>query len=139
MLRSLLILLGVASIAVADEKPEKFRVYFGTYTGGSKSQGIYRAELDAKTGALTGMTLAGEATNPSFLAIHPAAKYLYAVGEDPGKGGSVMAFAIDAKTGDLKMLNQQSSKGAGPCHISVDKAGKVALVANYSGGNVAAL
>ena len=50
MIRSLLVLLGVAMIAHADDRPEKLRVYFGTYTG-AKSKGIYRGEFDLKTGA----------------------------------------------------------------------------------------
>src|SRR5262249_55062935 len=53
--------------------------------------------------------------------------------------GAVNAFAIDQKTGDLKLLNQQSSEGGGPCHIVVDKAGKYAFAANYGGGNACSL
>jgi len=51
----------------------------------------------------------------------------------------VSAFAIDPKTGDLTLLNQQSSEGAGPCHLVVDRTGRNVLVANYGGGNVAVL
>ena len=49
------------------------------------------------------------------------------------------AFAIDAKTGDLTLLNQQPSEGTGPCHLVVDKTGRNVLVANYGGGTVAVL
>lgn len=136
-------LCGVSSLVLAADAPSgKQRVYFGTYTGKS-SKGIYRAELDLATGKLSEPALAGEAVNPSFLAIAPNQKFLYAVGEvndvNGKKGGGVSAFAIDSATGDLKMLNQQSSVGAGPCHIVVDRTGKVALVANYGGGSAAAL
>ena len=55
-------------------------VYFGTYTGG-KSKGIYVSRFDATTGKLTEPELAAETKNPSFLALHPTEKYLYAVGE----------------------------------------------------------
>src|SRR5262249_52952674 len=55
------------------------------------------------------------------------------------KGGGVSAFALDAKTGVLSVLNQQSSVGTGPCHLVVDRAGKNVLVANYGGGSVAVL
>jgi 6-phosphogluconolactonase len=51
----------------------------------------------------------------------------------------VSAFAIDPKTGDLVLLNQQPSEGAGPCHLVVDRTGRNVLVANYGGGNVAVL
>jgi len=141
----LLPLLAVAALspATADEpKPDKYWLYVGTYTG-KESKGIYRFDFDPTTGKLTNRGLAGETTSPSFLAIHPNLKLLYAVGETDKfkdkKTGAVSAFSIDAKTGDLKMLNQQTSGGGGPCHIVVDKQGKNVLVANYGGGNASAI
>jgi 6-phosphogluconolactonase len=132
----------VLPLQAAEKELEKVRVYVGTYTG-PKSKGIYLLDLNPKTGELTSQGLAGEARSPSFLAIHPSQKFLYAVGEiddfQGKKTGGVYAFAIDEASGKLKMLNQQSSKGAGPCHIVVDKAGKNALVANYNAGSVAVL
>ena len=117
-------------------------VYFGTYTG-KKSQGIYVSRLNLATGALSQPELAVETKSPSFLAIHPNHKYLFAVGEiadfEGKKAGGVSSFAIDATTGKLTLLSQQSSGTPGPCHVSVDHSGKVALVANYGGGSVAAL
>lgn len=123
------------------ESPGKTRVYFGTYTGG-KSQGIYRSELDLATGALSPPVLAGEAVNPSFLALRPGGKFLYACSELQADGkriGAVAAFAVDSATGDLKALNKQPSGGGGPCHVSVDPSGSCVLVANYGGGSVSAL
>lgn len=137
-------LLGImVSASNAAETPSgKQRVYFGTYTG-KVSKGIYRSELDLATGKLSPPVLAGEAASPSFLAIAPNEKFLYSVGEisDFGgkKAGAVNAFAIDAATGNLKLLNQQSSVGAGPCHVVVDREGKNVLVANYGGGSAAVL
>jgi len=120
----------------------KIRVYVGTYTGG-KSRGIYLLELDPASGALTSRGLAGESVNPSFLAIHPSRRFLYAVGEVDNFGGrkegGVSAFAIDPKSGVLTLLNRHSSRGAGPCHLSVDRQGKNVLVANYGDGSVAVL
>ncbi len=117
-------------------------VYIGTYTGG-KSKGIYRFELDPATGMLTDGQLAVETVNPSFLAVAPGHRFLYAVGEVAsfqGKpGGVISAFALDPKTGSLTALNQQSSGGAGPCHLVVDRQGKHVLAANYGGGSACAL
>ena len=117
------------------------RVYIGTYTGGGQSQGIYVSELDAATGNLSPPRLAAEAVNPSFLEIHPNRQWVYAVGEvsDLGgkKTGGVSAFKLDPKTGQLTLLNGQPSGGGGPCHVTVDRLGKNALVANYGGGSVA--
>lgn len=116
--------------------------YFGTYTGPA-SKGIYLGEFDVDTGDLKLVGLAAELDNPTFLAIHPSGKYLYAAGEignfNGKKAGAVSAFVIDPKTGKLTLLNQQSSEGQGPCHVVVDKTGKCALVANYGGGSVASL
>ncbi len=134
--------LGGGASGLVAVMPTKFRVYFGTYTG-KESKGIYTSVLDLKTGALTQPELAAELPNPSFLAIHPMGKNLYAAGEignfQGGKGGAISAFAMDPATGKLTLLNQQSTVGSGPCHVSVDPAGKVALAANYGGGSVVAM
>ena len=116
--------------------PAKADVYVGTYTGGL-SKGIYRFELDLATGKAGEPVLAAESKNPSFLAIHPGRRFLYAANE-AGKPGAVSAFAIGAD-GTLAALNQQSSEGQSPCHLVVDKAGKHVLVANYSSGTAAVL
>lgn len=145
-LTTALVLLDVLpSPLVAAEPASNARemlVYFGTYTG-AKSKGIYVSRLDLKTGKLTPAELAAETKSPSFLAIHPSRRFLYAVGEvnDFGgkPGGAVTGFSINPQTGQLTLLNQQTSGGAGPCHLVVDKAGKNVLVANYGGGSVEAL
>lgn len=117
-------------------------LYVGTYTR-EKSKGIYRLQWDPASGALTSASVAAEVTNPSFLAIDPTRRFLYAVnevGEFSGiKCGAVSAFAIDPKSGNLTLLNQQPCHGAGPCHLAVDRQGKNALVANYGGGSVAVM
>lgn len=135
--------LGFALPSSAEApKGGKAWMFIGTYSGG-KSKGIYRLEMDLSTGKLSEPELAAETTNPSFLALHPSGKFLYAVAEVDNvsgqKGGAVKAFALDPKTGKLTELNSQSSKGAAPCHLVVDKAGKNVLVANYSGGNAAVI
>ena len=111
-------------------------VYVGTYTKNTGAAGIYRYRLDTTTGKLTAEGLAAEAVSPSFLAIHPNEKFLYAVNEH---SEAVSAFAIDPASGDLTFLNQHSSRGANPCYLVVDATGKNVLVANYSGGSVACL
>ncbi len=124
------------------EEMNKLWVFVGTYTGG-KSKGIYRCEFDPSTGKLSEPILAAETASPSFLAIDPSRRFLYAVGETGGfqgkKSGSVSAFTLDAKTGELKLLNRQPSSGEAPCHLVVDRQGKHVLVANYTGGNVSVL
>ena len=132
------IILG--STAADSAEPGKFWVFVGTYTDGA-SKGIYRMVFDTASGKLSEPALAAELSNPSFLAVHPTGKYLYAVNESsgPGKGGGVTSFALDPNTGELSKLNQESTVGDGPCHLVVDATGKSVLVANYGGGSVAVL
>ena len=128
----------MAAIAAPPENNE-IAVYFGTYTG-PKSKGIYLSRLDLASGKLSAPTLAAETEQPSFLALHPNRRFLYAVNETGGgrRGtGQVTAFAVGAD-GKLTLLNQQPSRGSAPCHLVVDRAGKTLLLANYGGGSVAA-
>jgi 6-phosphogluconolactonase len=128
------------SLAVLSKvSAESLPVYFGTYTwGDNSSRGIYRSVLDLETGNLSDPVLVAEARNPSFLEIHPNRKFLYAVSE-AGGAGSVSAYAIDTDAGDLELLNQQPSGGAGPCHVSIDHAGRNLLVANYGSGSASVI
>ena len=117
-------------------------VYVGTYTSkGSEGIYVYRMNLESAD-----LELVGKATNienPSFLAIDPKKRYLYAVNEVHSfagkKSGAVSAFSIDQKTGELTFLNSKLSLGKSPCYISIDKNGKYVFVANYSSGNVSVL
>jgi len=117
-------------------------VYVGTYTN-QKSKGIYAYRFQPATGSLTPIGLVAETPSPSFLALHPNRRFLYAVNEvsnyEGQSAGSVSAFSVDAKTGKLTFINRVSSRGAGPCHLAVDQTGKVLVVANYGGGSVAAI
>jgi 6-phosphogluconolactonase len=130
---------GIAQPAKAAKG--EYIAYVGTYTRPNKSKGIYAWRFQPATGKLTPIGLVAETTSPSFLAIHPNRKFLYAVNEisnyEGKKAGSVSSFAMDAKTGQLKLLNTVSSKGDGPCHLVVDPSGKWLYVANYGGGSVA--
>jgi 6-phosphogluconolactonase len=117
-------------------------VYIGTYTqDGSTSKGIYAYRFDSATAQLTPIGLAAETTNPSFLAVHPNHRFVYAVNEVSNykgeKSGAVSAFAIDRAGGKLTLLNQVATRGGDPCYITIDKSGKYVLVANYGGGSVA--
>lgn len=116
-------------------------VYLGTYTD-KETKGIYRSDFDSKAGKLSAPQLAAEAASPSFLAIHPNGKFLYAINEisnfEGKKTGGVGAYAIE-KDGKLTLLNQAASGGVGPAHLAVDPSGKWLLVANYGGGSTALL
>jgi 6-phosphogluconolactonase len=138
---AVLMVSAISAREVRARAPRKVRVYVGTYTSG-ESKGIYRLLLDQTTGELVGDGEPTPAVNPSFLAIHPGGRFLYAVNEtgdartDPS--GAVSAYAI-GKDGVLTLLNQQPSGGPAPCHLTTDDAGRHLLVANYWGGSVSVL
>lgn len=132
---------AIASTANADYPQVGSRLWIGTYTTRG-SEGIYSLSMDPGTGALGAPVLGAKIDNPSFLALHPNGKTLYAVSETSrfeGKpGGAVAAFAVEPDSGALRELTRQSSGGAAPCHLAVHPSGKCLVVANYSSGNVSA-
>jgi len=125
---------------VPGENIKVLRVYIGTYTTG-ESRGIYTAQVDLDRATLSEPVLAAQLRNPSFLAIHPTKPVLYAVGEmadfQGKRMGAVTALAIERPAGTLRLLNQQPSGGAGPCHLCVDSSGEFVVVANYGAGSTA--
>ncbi|HSI09008.1 MAG: lactonase family protein [Rariglobus sp.] len=136
-------LLSLLLMTLATSSARELFVYVGTYTKTSK--GIYVGRFDTETGKLGDLTLAAEAANPSFLALSPDRRFLYAVSEGAGAtfngkpSGTVLAYAVNADTGVLTLINSAASAGRGPCHLTVTPDGKAVLVANYSEGTVALL
>jgi 6-phosphogluconolactonase len=144
----LLVFLTVPGLVGASDKNsaapmnrDSYFMYVGTYTQeGSTSKGIYVYRYEPGSAKVASIGLAAQTINPSFLAVHPNHRFLYAVNEvgdyKGQKSGGVSAFAIDSATGKLTLLNEVASGGADPCYITVDKTGKFVLVANYTGGSV---
>ena len=135
---------GSESLAVREEsKLEGDLLYVGTYTEGTRSEGIYLVRMDRSSGKLRRVGSVAASANPSFLAIHPNGRVLYAVSEvekHNGKPtGAVSGFAIASGSVALTRRNEQPSEGGAPCFVSVDRSGRVVLVANYVGGSVALL
>ena len=112
-------------------------LYVGTYTEGTRSEGLYLLRMDRRSGKLQRIGSVDAGPNPSFLAIHPNRHVLYAVNEL--EKGAVRAFAIARDTGALTRLNEQPSEGGAPCYVSLDRSGRVVLVANYVAGSIALL
>jgi len=118
------------------------QVFFGTYTpAGGASRGIYTAQFDSVTGALSQPSLAGEASNPTFIAWRADGRTLYALSEQGtvnGKpGGALAAFSFDPASGQLAPLNVAATNGGPLAHLNVDLAGRVAFAISYHGGEVA--
>ncbi len=114
----------------------RHRIFVGTYTKG-KSRGIYSAWLDRRTGALGAAVVAAEAPNPTFLALSPDRRFLYAVCANAGWASS---FRVGPDGTVLAAVHQApAGPGPTPCHISVDATGTIALAANYHLGLAAAI
>jgi 6-phosphogluconolactonase len=132
-------------------------LYSGTYTGfqyvlhgnpagQSHSEGIYVSRFRPESGDLTEAKLAAKISNPSFLAISPDQRFLYAASEDPTSVGPardhesyIAAYAIDPTSGELHLLNTVPSGGTSTCYLSVDKTGKYVLTASYGSGSISVL
>jgi 6-phosphogluconolactonase len=113
-------------------------LFAGTQTVAS-SKGIYAYHWDAEKGEPSLAGLAAESNNPTFLAVDPSGKYLYAANEinefEAQKSGAVSSFEIDTAAAKLKPLNQISAQGPGTCHVATDHDGKTVFCANYAGGS----
>src|SRR5215213_11519446 len=118
-------------------------LYVGTYTHDGRSDGISLIRFDGRSGQLQPVGSVAAGANPSFLAIHPNGRVLYAVNEleqyNGRATGAVSAFAIAGDTGALTKLGEEPSEGGAPCFVSVDRSARVVLIANYVGGSVALL
>lgn len=139
-----------ALIRGAGQSKRTLLAIVGTYSSpqgpeGSKGngQGIYLYEMDLSDGTLRKRDLFQDGSNPSWLALHPSKRFLYAGDEindfEGKKSGAVTAFSVDPGAGRLTKLNTVSSEGAGPAHLSVHPSGKYVLVANYAGGSFSVL
>lgn len=154
-----LLLLGLLGCAIrsgaaetAPRSPDQCLVYVGTYTNweelgpnrrnppGEASKGIYAFRFDRGSGELTSLGLAAETRNPTYVTFSPSGRNLYAVNElyqfQGQPAGAVSAFAIDATSGQLTLLNQVTARGTGTCHAVVDATGRNLLAANFGSGSV---
>jgi 6-phosphogluconolactonase (cycloisomerase 2 family) len=116
----------------AGRRPGPRPLYLGTYTsaeGGGRGIGL--AAYDPETGRITGRGTVQGVADPSYLAVHPDRRTLYAVNER--EDGAVTAVRI----ADRKVLGSRPTGGAGPCHLSVHPSGRWLLSADYGSGSVA--
>lgn len=138
------LVLGVAGVFAAAPPAKIPKVagqeilYVGTYSLRG-SEGVYVYAFDRKTATLRKLQAVSGQKSPSFLAVHPSGKYVYSVNEGAPVANGVSAYVVDRSTGQLTAINQESSHGRGPCHISIDQTGKLAFVSNYGGGTFAVL
>ncbi len=127
-------------LAAAQNLNRERLLLVGTQTAAT-SKGIYAYNFDAATGELKQIGLAAEADNPTFLALAPDGKFVYAANEidqfEGKKSGAVSSFTLDRRSAKLTKINQVASLGDGTCHVSVDHTGRCVFAANYGGGSAA--
>lgn len=138
MKKTLLALLLLCSLTAAAQKEPYLLI--GTYTSG-KSEGIYVYKFNSTT-AGNSLVSVTKTSNPSYLAVSPNKKMVYAVNENADStmhtvGGNISAFSF--KNGKLTELNKQPSGGKHPCYVAVDKTGKWVFAGNYTSGSVGLL
>ncbi|WP_340104691.1 lactonase family protein [Rhodohalobacter sp. 8-1] len=114
-------------------------VYVGTFPD-DENEGLHVFQFDRITGDMEEIQTISDREGPNFQAIHPDNNFLYSVSDDPFSDdepfGTLSAYSIDADTGKLELLNEQSVQGRGTAHVSVDPLGEFVYVSNYSEGNV---
>jgi 6-phosphogluconolactonase len=135
-----LIISAIASAFLFQPASNESYLIVGTYTGG-KSEGIYVYKFNSADGSSKEVSHV-KTSNPSFVAVSPDQRFVYAVHEDAvnnGKGGEISAFAFSKETGTLTYINEQSSAGDHPCYVAIDKTGKWIATGNYSGGSLSIL
>ncbi|MFT9257726.1 MAG: lactonase family protein [Acetobacter sp.] len=127
--------------------PRRILCFVGGYTRhgppGGNAGGLTTFEMNPDTGALTHLATYTDIASPSFIALSPDGRFLYAVNEindyNEEHSGSVTAFAINQASGALTKLNTVASGGADPAHLSVHPSGQYVMVANYTGGTFSLL
>ena len=113
--------------------------YVGCYTTAqryARGDGIHAYRFDIETGAWRATQHVKELVNPSFLALGPDQRCLYAV---HGDEEYATAFSVDRATGYLALLNRASTGGKNGVHQAIDPGGRFLIVANYSSGSIAVL
>lgn len=116
-------------------------VFISAFTSG-EAGAIHAYRLKSDTGQLQLLHKTTEVENPFFLALAPNQKFLYSIHAEAFGGKDdemVVAYAIEDRSGKLKMLNKQSAEGTASCYLDVDSSNRAVVVANYSSGDVAAL
>lgn len=114
-------------------------IFLGTYTRSGASRGIYAVRLENDSGHLSAPWLAAEATDPGWLEFSPDRRLLYVI---HASRAQAVAYRVESTTGLLTPLNAPlpaPGAMAAPCHLVLDRAGRVLLAANYHEGLVASL
>ena len=113
--------------------------YVGSFTSEvrrARGEGISVYRIDSDSGRWGRVQALNREVNPSYLAVDPKRRVLYAVHSEANQAS---AFSINELTGELTLINRQSCGGDNPVHLALDATGRFLVVANYGSGSVAVL
>ncbi|HVK89936.1 MAG TPA: lactonase family protein [Mycoplana sp.] len=102
----------------------------------ARGDGINVYRVDAATGVWTHVQLVGGILNPSFLSLDRSGRFLYCV---HGDASEISAFGIDPETGTLTFINQETTRGKNPVHLSFNTGNRFIVVANHITSSLAVL
>ncbi|GLB47838.1 3-carboxymuconate cyclase [Neptunitalea sp. Y10] len=113
-------------------------MFIGSYTDGKPNSGLYVYSFDVQTGEVEKMSAVQNVVNPSYIALSPNGKYLYACTESKLKdNGNISAFVFDSSSGTLQFINKQPTHGDNPAYVSTSLDGTYVATATYTGGTAA--
>ncbi|MBH98489.1 MAG: 6-phosphogluconolactonase [Rhodospirillaceae bacterium] len=112
--------------------------YVGSYTSEERNAhgtgiNVYRIDPNTKNWLhIQNVNL----INPSFLAADKTNRFLYSVHADQDYAS---AFKIDAESGQIQLINQQTTGGTNGVHLAVDQSNRYLVISNYASGSIASL
>src|SRR3954463_8750758 len=97
--------------------------YVGAYTTSGYNGhggGLNVFQIEPASGQWTHVQLVKDVDDPSFLAMDGAGQFLYAASESRGE---LSAFSVDPQSGQLTLLNTQTTQGLNPASLNIDSSG----------------
>jgi 6-phosphogluconolactonase len=103
---------------------------FTTEKRKAKGRGIALFSIDPASGKWTFVEACNVLHNPSYICLDRAQRFMYSA---HGDSSEVCAYARDARTGRLTLLNRQDTKGDNSSTVEVDASGRWVLLSTGPG------
>ncbi len=99
--------------------------------------GISLCRFDNETGEMVHLEDGPELLNPTYFAFDHGKHHLFAVRACPkAQRPGVSSMRYDPENGGLQSIDFAEVEGEGPCHVALDPAGGLVVLANYRSGSV---
>ncbi|MDR1406381.1 MAG: lactonase family protein [Prevotellaceae bacterium] len=110
-----------------------YKMIVGAYTEQAAGEGVCVYEMNVKTGDARQLSV-GKAVNPSYVALSPDKRFVYAVNES-GDRSAVSAFSFDPHAGTLQERQTVPTPDVDPCYLAVTD--RHVVTAGYGSGSIA--